>query len=72
MAAGHRVADVFLSYSRRDGEFVHRLTSALQERGKDVWLDVEGIRDTEVFPEALRRAIEASDAALVAALQQDR
>jgi YVTN family beta-propeller protein len=59
---GHRVADVFLSYSRRDGEFVKRLTSALQEHGKDVWLDVEGIRDAEVFPEALRRAIEASDA----------
>jgi TIR domain len=56
------VADVFISYSRRDGEFVRRLTSALQEHGKDVWTDVEGIRDAEVFPEALRRAIESSDA----------
>jgi YVTN family beta-propeller protein len=56
------VADVFLSYSRRDGEFVRRLAAALQERGKDVWVDVEGIRDAEVFPEALRRAVEASDA----------
>jgi YVTN family beta-propeller protein len=55
------VADVFISYSRRDGEFVRRLTSALQEHGKDVWTDVEGIRDAEVFPEALRRAIESSD-----------
>jgi YVTN family beta-propeller protein len=55
------LADVFLSYSRRDGEFAQRLTSALQERGKAVWFDVEGIRDAEVFPEALRRAIEASD-----------
>jgi hypothetical protein len=56
------VADVFVSYSRRDGDFIRRLASALQEHGKDVWVDVQGIRDAEVFPEALRRAIEASDA----------
>jgi YVTN family beta-propeller protein len=55
------VADVFISYSRRDGEFIRRLASALEEHGKDVWVDVEGIRDAEVFPEALRRAIESSD-----------
>ncbi|HEY3944943.1 MAG TPA: TIR domain-containing protein [Solirubrobacteraceae bacterium] len=56
------MADVFLSYSRLDGAFVRRLLSALQARGKDVWVDVDGIRDGEVFPEALRRAIESSDA----------
>lgn len=55
------MADVFLSYSRRDGGFVHRLASALQARGKEVWVDVDGIRDAEVFPDALRRAIESSD-----------
>ncbi len=56
------VADVFLSYSRHDSEFVRRLTAALHERGKDVWVDVDGIRDAEVFPQALRRAVESSDA----------
>jgi YVTN family beta-propeller protein len=56
------VADVFISYSRRDGEFIRQLASALEEHGKDVWVDVEGIRDAEVFPEALRRAIASSDA----------
>jgi WD40 repeat protein len=56
------LSDVFLSYSRRDSGFVDRLASALRERGKDVWVDVEGIRDAEVFPEVLRRAIESSDA----------
>ena len=56
------MADVFLSYSRLDGQFVGRLASALEARGKGVWVDVEGIRDGEVFPEALRRAIESSDA----------
>ncbi|HEY7618248.1 MAG TPA: TIR domain-containing protein [Solirubrobacteraceae bacterium] len=56
------MADVFVSYSRRDSAYVHRLVGALQKHGKDVWVDVEGIRDAEVFPEALRRAVEGSDA----------
>ena len=56
------MADVFVSYSRRDTAYVKRLVEALQERGKDVWVDTEGIRDAEVFPAALRRAVEGSDA----------
>ncbi len=56
------VLEVFVSYSRRDGEFVGRLAAALRARGKEVWIDVDGIRDAEVFPEALRRAVEGSDA----------
>jgi WD40 repeat protein len=56
------VAHVFISYSRRDAEFVTSLADELKGRGKDVWIDVEGIRDAERFPEALKRAIERSDA----------
>jgi WD40 repeat protein len=56
------MADVFVSYSRRDAEFVTHLAEGLKGRGKDVWLDVQGIRDGERFPEALRRAIESADA----------
>lgn len=56
------MADVFVSYSRRDVEFVTRLADELKDRGKDVWIDVEGIRAAERFPEALKRAIEGSDA----------
>ncbi len=55
------MADVFVSYSRSDSELVNRLVERLRERGKDVWVDVEGIRDAEVFPAALRRAVEGSD-----------
>jgi WD40 repeat protein len=55
------VADVFVSYSRRDGEFVRRLVDSITDRGKEVWLDTEGIADGEVFPEAIKRAIEQSD-----------
>ena len=55
------MADVFVSYSRRDGEFVQRLVDGLVEHGKDVWVDVDGIRDAEVFPAVLRSAVEQSD-----------
>src|SRR4051794_25108048 len=55
------MADVFLSYSRRDADFVRRIADALEARGKDVWVDIEGIRDGEVFPAALRSAVEGSD-----------
>jgi WD40 repeat protein len=56
------VADVFVSYSRRDSEFVRQLVSDLEARGKSVWLDTDGIEDAELFPEAIRTAIEGSDA----------
>jgi WD40 repeat protein len=55
------LSDVFVSYSRRDGAFVARLVDALRARGKDVWLDLGGIRDAEVFTAALRTAVEESD-----------
>jgi WD40 repeat protein len=55
------MADVFVSYSRRDAEFVRRLTDAIVGRGREVWLDTDGIADGDVFPEAIKRAIEQSD-----------
>ena len=58
------MADVFVSYSRRDSEFVRRLASSITECGKEIWVDTEGIADGEVFPEAIKRAIEQSDAFL--------
>jgi WD40 repeat protein len=53
--------DVFVSYSRRDGDFVRALVADLEARGKEVWIDTQGIGDGEVFPDAIRHAIEASD-----------
>ena len=58
------MTDVFVSYSRRDSEFVRRLAESVVARGKEVWVDTEGIADGEVFPEAIKRAIEQSDAFL--------
>src|SRR6266566_2189675 len=53
--------DVFISYSHQDREFALRLRTALQERGKDVWLDESGIHPAERWKPALQRAIEGSD-----------
>jgi hypothetical protein len=58
------MSDVFVSYSRRDSEFVRRMADSISARGKDVWLDTQWIQDGEVFPEAIKRAIESSDAFL--------
>ena len=55
------MADVFVSYSRRDSDFVGRVVRSIEEGGKEVWLDTEGIVDGEVFPPAIRRAIEQAD-----------
>ncbi len=55
------MADVFISYSCRDSEFVQRMAASLEIRGKGSWLDTESIADAEVFPQAIRSAIEGSD-----------
>ncbi|MGZ6670255.1 MAG: toll/interleukin-1 receptor domain-containing protein, partial [Solirubrobacteraceae bacterium] len=55
------MADLFVSYSRLDAEFVRALVEAIEGRGKRVWVDTEGIADGEVFPRAIRTAIERSD-----------
>ena len=56
------VPDVFVSYSRRDAAFVRRLVESIEGRGKQVWLDTEGIADAEVFPAAIKRATYAGSA----------
>jgi hypothetical protein len=58
------VADVFISYSRTDSEFVQRVASSLHELGRTPWVDTAGISDAEVFPQAIRTAVEESDAFL--------
>jgi len=55
------MADVFISYSRKDKAFVQRLDAALQERKREAWVDWEGIRPTEEFMRAIYRAIEGAD-----------
>jgi WD40 repeat protein len=53
--------DLFISYSRKDKEFVRRLDEALTARGREAWVDWEGIRPTEEFMQAIYGAIEGAD-----------
>ncbi|HLN06719.1 MAG TPA: toll/interleukin-1 receptor domain-containing protein [Acidimicrobiales bacterium] len=55
------MADVLVSYSRQDSSFVTRFASAIESSGKKVWVDTS---DIEVFPLAIRSAIEVADAFL--------
>ena len=56
------MADIFISYSRKDREFVVRLNQALQKREYDVWVDLEDIPPTADWMEEVRSGIEGSDA----------
>src|SRR6266516_991069 len=62
--------DVFLSYSRKDEVFVRRLVDALEQRGKDVWVDWEDIRKTADWRAKIEAGIESSKA-VVAVLSPD-
>ena len=53
--------DIFISYSRKDKEFVQRLDEELKARGREAWVDWEGIRPTEEFMAAIFGAIESAD-----------
>ncbi len=55
------MADVFISYSRDDLEFVRRLHDGLVERGKDVWIDFEDIPLTAEWRAEVFDGIESSD-----------
>jgi hypothetical protein len=56
-----RPQEVFISYSRKDKEFVRRLDEALSRRDREAWVDWEDIRPTEEFMQAIYGAIEGAD-----------
>ena len=56
-----RPQEVFISYSRKDKEFVRRLDEALKSRDREAWVDWEDIRPTEEFMQAIYGAIEGAD-----------
>lgn len=53
--------DSFISYSRRDQEFVDRLHDELVKRGKRVWIDRKDIQPSERWKEAIFSGIVAAD-----------
>jgi hypothetical protein len=56
------VADVFISYSRKDSAFVRRLHEALTAAGRDSWVDWEDIPPTAQWRSEIYAAVEAADA----------
>ena len=55
------MTDVFISYSRHDKEFVLRLHAALHQRGRNAWVDWEGIPPSAEWMQEINSAIEAAD-----------
>jgi WD40 repeat protein len=59
------MADLFISYSRRDLAFARRLTAALEARGKDVWVDLDDIMPSAPWMAEIRVAIAEADSVIV-------
>jgi WD40 repeat protein len=55
------VPSVFISYSRRDGDFASRLHDALAERGYDVWIDRDDIPPSAKWFDEIRAGIAGAD-----------
>lgn len=55
------MAEVFISYSRHDSSFVHRLHDALRADGREVWVDFEGIPPSAEWMNEIHGAIEAAE-----------
>lgn len=55
------MTSVFISYSRRDKDFVVRLHNALAERGHDVWVDWEDIPAAAGWMDEIQSGIASAD-----------
>src|SRR5947209_18127483 len=56
------MADAFIAYARQEGAFVRRLSDTLRARGRESWVDWEGIEPSDEWRRSIREAIEAADA----------
>src|SRR3954447_26294377 len=56
--------EVFISYSRRDADFVRRLHDALAARDRSAWVDWSSIRPTADWMREIKAAIEGAPAFL--------
>ena len=55
------MSDVFISYSRKDAEFVSVLEQALRARGKEPWVDTDDIGPATNWREEIHLGVQASD-----------
>ena len=56
----HDQQEVFISYSRKDKEFVRRLDEELKRRDREAWVDWEGIPPGDTWEKTIYGAIEAT------------
>jgi TIR domain-containing protein len=56
-----RSQEVFISYSRKDKEFVRRLDEELKRRDREAWVDWEGIPPGDTWEKTIYSAIEDTD-----------
>ncbi len=61
MVDSYNLSDVFISYSRRDTEFVRRLDEAFKQAKREVWVDWEDIPATADWWQEIRAGIEGAD-----------
>src|SRR5690348_7523002 len=54
------MADLMISYSRKDAEFVKRLYQRLVEQGRDIWVDFEDIPKTAEWWKEIQAGIEGA------------
>ena len=59
------MAQVFISYSRRDLPFIEQLVSDLKKTGIDVWYDLSGLEGGARWRVEIQRAIQNSDYVIV-------
>lgn len=60
-ARGQLGTDVFISYSRKDGDFARKVNRSLQEAGKNTWFDQESISKGVDFEKELYKGIDGAD-----------
>src|SRR5690606_36175944 len=56
------MTDLFISYSRRDLDFVQQLYDRLKARERDIWIDLEDIPPTAEWLQEIYTGIEAANA----------
>ncbi len=60
-ARGQLSTEVFICYSRKDGDFARRLNTALQAAGKTTWFDQESIGSGADFEKEIFKGISGAD-----------